>query len=81
VYQVDTGYCIQCGLCVEACPFQALFLGYSYERAKYRRGELVQANDALLVSKERPASGYMYPDIAAKLPPQSLLIEKDKVKD
>ena len=81
VYQVDTGYCFQCGLCVEACPFQALFLGYSYERAKYRRGELVQANDALLVSKERPASGYMYPDIAAKLPPQSLLIEKDKVKD
>ncbi|HTY81497.1 MAG TPA: 4Fe-4S binding protein, partial [Dehalococcoidales bacterium] len=23
-YRVDTGYCIQCGLCVEACPFDAL---------------------------------------------------------
>jgi formate hydrogenlyase subunit 6/NADH:ubiquinone oxidoreductase subunit I len=21
--EVDTGYCIQCGLCVEACPYEA----------------------------------------------------------
>ena len=41
-YRVDTGYCIQCGLCVEACPYDALFMGYSYERAKYRRDDLVQ---------------------------------------
>ena len=25
-YQVDTGYCIQCGLCVEACPYEARVL-------------------------------------------------------
>ena len=49
-YRVDTGYCVQCGLCVEACPYDALFMGYSYERAKYRRGDLVQADDALLES-------------------------------
>ena len=60
-YRVDTGYCIQCGLCVEACPYDALFMGYSYERAKYRRGELVQADDELLESAERPASGYYPP--------------------
>ena len=75
-YQVDTGYCIQCGLCVEACPFDALFMGYSYERAKYRRGDLVQANDMLLESPERPASGYFHPDIAKKLPRQTLLVER-----
>ena len=45
---MDTGYCIQCGLCVEACPYDALFMGFSYERAKYRRNELVQADDALV---------------------------------
>ena len=80
-YKVDTGYCIQCGLCVEACPFHALYLGYSFERAKYRRGELIQADDMLQGSDKRPMSGYMYPDIAAQLPPQTLLVERDKVKD
>ena len=79
-YQVDTGYCIQCGLCVEACPFYALYLGYSYERSKYRRGELIQTDDMLLKSDKRPVSGYMYPDIAAQLPPQTLLLDRDKVK-
>ena len=75
-YQVDTGYCIQCGLCVEACPYDALFMGYSYERARYRRGELVQSDDELLESPERPASGYFHPDIAEELPEQTLLVEK-----
>jgi NADH-quinone oxidoreductase chain I len=75
-YQVDTGYCIQCGLCVEACPYDALFMGYSYERAKYRRGELVQSGDEMLESAQRPASGYFHPDIAEKLPRQTLLVEK-----
>jgi formate hydrogenlyase subunit 6/NADH:ubiquinone oxidoreductase subunit I len=75
-YQVDTGYCIQCGLCVEACPYDALFMGYAYERAKYRRDDLVQTNDMLLESPERPASGYFHPDIAKKLPRQTLLVDK-----
>ncbi|MDD5127742.1 MAG: NADH-quinone oxidoreductase subunit I [Dehalococcoidales bacterium] len=75
-YRVDTGYCIQCGLCVEACPYDALFLGSSYERAKYRRGDIVQSDDALLESPERPASGYYHPRLAEKMPEQTLLIDK-----
>ena len=76
-YQVDTGYCIQCGLCVEACPYEALFMGYAYERAKYRRGELVQnKEDMMLESGEKQPSGYFYPEIAAKLPKQTLLVER-----
>ncbi len=74
--EVDTGYCIFCGLCVEACPFEALYLGYAYERAKYRREEVVQTNEQLLPSEERRRSGYMYPDIAAELPRQTLLVER-----
>jgi len=75
-YQVDTGYCIQCGLCVEACPYDALYMGYSYERAQYRRGDLVQTDDELLESPERPASGYFHPEIAENLPEQTLLVDK-----
>jgi len=77
-FEVDTGYCIQCGLCIEVCPYEALYLGYAYERAKYRRGELVQCNEMLLTSAERQRSGYMYPEIAANLPEQTLLVERDK---
>lgn len=75
-YEVDTGYCIQCGLCVEACPFDALFMSYAFECAKYRRGELVQGKEIMLESPEKQASGYFYPDIAKELPRQTLLLEK-----
>ncbi len=75
-FEVDTGYCISCGLCVEACPYEALYMGYAYERAKYRREDVVQANERLLPSAERQRSGYMYPEIAAELPKQTLLLEK-----
>ena len=74
--EVDTGYCIQCGLCVEVCPYGALFMGYAYERAQYRRGDVVQANEGLLPSAERRPSGYMYPEIAKELPRQTLLVER-----
>jgi len=76
-YQVDTGYCIQCGLCVEACPYEALFMGYAYERAKYRRSELIQNKEEMMLETgEKQPSGYFYPEIAAKLPEQTLLVER-----
>ena len=75
-FQVDTGYCISCGLCVESCPYSALFMGYSYERAQYRRDELIQANEALFVSDKRPRSAYMHSELERDLPRQTLLLEK-----
>ncbi len=75
-YQVDTGYCIQCGLCVEACPFDALYMGCAFERAKYRRGELVQTKEMMMETPDRQVSGYFHPDRAAKLPRQTLLVER-----
>ena len=76
-FEVDTGYCISCGLCVEVCPYNALFMGYSYERARYRRGELVQSNQMLLASADRPASAYMHPELADELAKQTLLVERN----
>ncbi len=76
-YRVDTGYCIQCGLCVEACPYEALYMGSAYERAKYRRQDVVQQKeDMMLESGKKLPSGYFYPEFAAQLPRQTLLVEK-----
>ncbi|MDO8568636.1 MAG: NADH-quinone oxidoreductase subunit I [Dehalococcoidales bacterium] len=75
-YRVDTGYCIHCGLCVEACPFDALYMGYDYERAAYRRNVLVQQKEDMMETPERKVSGYFHPDRAAKLPRQTLLVER-----
>ena len=52
-------------------------MGYTYERAKYRREELVQNKEDMQAGTgDKRPSGYFYPDIAAKLPKQTLLIEK-----
>jgi len=79
-YEVDTGYCIQCGLCVESCPFDALFLSYDYERAKYRRQELVMGKEGLLLSDKKQLSAYARPKVEATLPKQTLLLNRDKVE-
>ncbi len=80
-YRVDTGYCIQCALCVEACPYDALYLSHRYECAKYRRNELIQDKEDMMETPEREVSGYFFPERAAKLPEQTLLIEKVVEKD
>lgn len=80
-FKVDTGYCIMCGLCVEACPYEALYMGYAFERARYGRNELIQENEMLLASDKRKPSGYMHPEIAEGLPKQTLLLEKITEED
>ena len=77
-YEVDTGYCIFCGLCVEACPYEALFLSYDFERARYRRNDLIQDKETITETPEKKASGYFYPERAAALPKQSLLVDRDR---
>jgi len=39
-YDMDLAICLYCGLCVEACPFYALFMGNEFELSTYIRGEL-----------------------------------------
>jgi len=79
-FEVDNGHCIFCGLCVESCPYEALFMSYDYERARYRRQELVLAKEGLLLSGRKQPSGYARPKVEVTLPKQTLLLDRDKVK-
>jgi NAD(P)H-quinone oxidoreductase subunit I len=71
--EIDLGHCIFCGLCVEACPYQALFLGRGYEKASYSRGRLIVDKEEL-EAPGKVRSAYARPQLESELPEQDLLI-------
>jgi formate dehydrogenase beta subunit len=86
-YAVDTmiadmGYCIFCGLCVEACPRDSLFISYDFEKARYRREDLILDKEKLLLDEKTPKtrSGFCRPMFEKELPEQTLLLNRDKIK-
>ena len=74
-WELSGGQCIYCGLCVEACPFNALFMGMEYERSSYRLAEQTLQKEDLLTPQKRKASGYYHPEIEVTLPKQTLCIK------
>jgi hypothetical protein len=53
-------------------------MGRSYERAQYRRRDVILSRDQLKLSDIRQPSGYARPLIEAGLPKQSLLVNANK---
>ncbi len=58
VFDIDIGRCMFCGLCVEACPYDALFMGSGFERGTYERKNLVITIDELRQSEKRPSTWF-----------------------
>jgi len=58
VFSIDTGRCMFCGLCVEACPYDALHMGTVFERSEAERGALVVEKSELNANQKRPSSWF-----------------------
>ena len=52
-YDIDMVKCIYCGLCLEACPVDAIVLGPNFEFATETREELYYDKERLLANGDR----------------------------
>ena len=57
-FDIDTGRCMFCGLCVEACPYDALHMGTDFERGNYHRAKLVLDKETLISQDKNPSSWF-----------------------
>ena len=58
VFDIDIGRCMFCGLCVEACPYDALHMGSGFEEGSYRRDSLVIDVNRLNKTPKRPSTWF-----------------------
>ena len=57
-FDIDTGRCMFCALCVEACPFDALHMGSGFEYGDAEREKLVLSKEDLIAQPKRPSTWF-----------------------
>ena len=56
VFDIELARCMFCGLCVEACPYDALFMGSGFEQGRYSRTKMVIGIDQLRQAEKHPST-------------------------
>ena len=64
-FDIDIGRCMFCGLCGEACPYDALHMGSGFEEGQYMRDNLVIDVDRLKKAEKKP-SHWFRPQLSDK---------------
>lgn len=57
-FDIDTGRCMFCALCVEACPFDALHMGTNFELSNFQREALVITKEELISQPKYPSTWF-----------------------
>jgi NADH-quinone oxidoreductase subunit I len=69
-YRYEIGACMMCGLCVEACPFDAIEMGHDYELAridpKSLTIDLLTDVPAAVAKRREPAAASVAPTASAE---------------
>ena len=58
VFDIDLQRCMFCGLCVEACPYDALFMGSGFEQGQYSRQDMFISIDQLRQAEKHPSTWF-----------------------
>ena len=57
-FDIDQARCMYCGLCVEACPYDALHMGSNFEVSQARRADLVITKEDLIGREKHPSTWF-----------------------
>jgi NADH-quinone oxidoreductase subunit I len=53
IYEINELRCIFCGMCEEACPEEAIFLGHEFEMSASNRDDFIYTKEMLLANFDR----------------------------